>query len=212
MVQLDFLQWYLVAMGVATFVAIAVEHAITRGGRDVEREDHRLRPFPHLLLLAGGAYGGAAALLLFDRHTSKANSARHALAAISVVLWTLILCMVYVVPPDGEALCISLQKPHPQLMYWLLGVSAVTFIAMLIDKGIAVINGRARDRGSDRELWRIPEGVLLGFGLIGGSAAGLLAMLVVRHKIRTPAFYIGLPLMLIVQLAVIAYVLQLGLL
>ena len=44
--------------------------------------------------------------------------------------------------------------------------------------------------------------MLLGLSLIGGSAGGLIAMYLFRHKIRKPAFAYGLPVMLLVQVIV----------
>ena len=69
-----------------------------------------------------------------------------------------------------------------------------------------VDKGRAR-----RDAWRIGEGALLGFSLFGGALGGLLGMLLAHHKVRTPHFRIGLPLALLLDLAVIAYLLQAGL-
>ena len=53
--------------------------------------------------------------------------------------------------------------------------------------------------------------LILLLALAGGAPGGLLAMLVARHKIRTTAFAAGLPMMLVLQVVVVAYLLQLGL-
>jgi len=76
----------------------------------------------------------------------------------------------------------------------LLGMSVVTFFLFAADKRRAV-----------RGKWRIRESALLLVSLFGGAAGGLLAMGFFRHKIRKPAFYIGLPLMLTAQIAGLFY-------
>ena len=63
------------------------------------------------------------------------------------------------------------------LLAWLLGVSAAAFAFYAYDKLAA---GRAR--------LRIPEWVLLGLALLGGTPGALLSMLLFRHKTRQAAF------------------------
>ncbi|MBO5550598.1 MAG: DUF1294 domain-containing protein [Lachnospiraceae bacterium] len=81
---------------------------------------------------------------------------------------------------------------HPALLIITAAISILTFFVFGIDKYKAV-----------RHRWRIPEATLIGLCLIGGSAGGLLGMLVFRHKIRKPKFCIGVPLILAVQLIVL---------
>lgn len=51
--------------------------------------------------------------------------------------------------------------------------------------------------------YRIPESVLLLISIIGGSIGSIAGMLLFRHKIRRAKFRIGLPVILIVQIALI---------
>lgn len=50
---------------------------------------------------------------------------------------------------------------------------------------------------------RVPERRLLLFCALGGSPAFLLGMALFRHKTRKPKFYVGVPLILAVQLALL---------
>ena len=50
--------------------------------------------------------------------------------------------------------------------------------------------------------YRIPESILLLFAVIGGSIGSILGMLLFRHKTRHAAFALGLPAVLLAQLAV----------
>ncbi len=76
------------------------------------------------------------------------------------------------------------------LWIYLLIINALSFCLMLIDKH------KAR-----KNKWRIPEATLLGSALIGGSLGAWLGMFTARHKTRKPAFRIGIPLMLLLHIA-----------
>lgn len=51
---------------------------------------------------------------------------------------------------------------------------------------------------------RIPEKVLLGIGLLGGATAEYLTMQAIRHKTKHKNFMTGLPLMMVIHIALIA--------
>ena len=55
---------------------------------------------------------------------------------------------------------------------------------------------------------RIPERVLLTVAGLGGSVAMLLIMLLIRHKTRHAKFMVGLPLMILAQIALILIIFQ----
>lgn len=80
-----------------------------------------------------------------------------------------------------------------ELCLYLIGINVVTFLLYGNDKS------RAR-----RHAWRIPEKTLLGAAIIGGSVGALLGMSIFHHKTRKPAFYIGVPLILIIQVGLAA--------
>ena len=81
------------------------------------------------------------------------------------------------------------------LLAWVALASLVAFLLALHDKR------RAKRGGA-----RVPERVLLGAALFGGSPGLLLGMLVARHKTRKPSFLLGFALVVTVQAAV-AYLL-----
>lgn len=87
--------------------------------------------------------------------------------------------------------------PHPA--FWLtayfLIISLIAITATLLDKY------RAR-----RHKWRIPEATLLLLSALGGSAAMLITMRLIHHKTRKKKFMIGIPVILILQLAAAAAV------
>ena len=53
-----------------------------------------------------------------------------------------------------------------------------------------------------KNLWRIPERVLLGVALLGGSLGCILGMQLARHKTKHLKFSIGLPVIFTLQIIV----------
>lgn len=76
------------------------------------------------------------------------------------------------------------------LLVYLAVINAVTFLLYGIDKLKAKKNA-----------WRIKESTLLIFALIGGSVGALAGMYAFHHKTKHLKFKIGIPLILIVQIA-----------
>ncbi len=83
------------------------------------------------------------------------------------------------------------------LVIYLIAINLITFVLFGIDKR-AAIKGRTRIRVA----------TLLSFAFIGGSLGGLIAMHLFRHKTRKLNFTVGIPLMLVLQIAAIMYFLN----
>ena len=77
---------------------------------------------------------------------------------------------------------------------YILLINVITFAVFGIDKFKAI-----------KHKWRVKEAVLFGLSLMGGSLGGLLAMYLFRHKTRKLIFVIGIPLILILQMALVYY-------
>ena len=71
---------------------------------------------------------------------------------------------------------------------YLIIINAAGLLYMLMDKYRAKKN-----------LWRIPEARLMGIALLGGSLGVLAGMNLARHKTKHPKFFLGVPLILAVQ-------------
>ncbi len=85
----------------------------------------------------------------------------------------------------------------PDYIYW----TAPLIIINLAAAAVTVSDKRRARRG----LRRVPEKTLLWIAALGGSPAMLAAMLIVRHKTRRPKFMLGLPAILILQIAAVWY-------
>lgn len=77
------------------------------------------------------------------------------------------------------------------LTYYLPSINILAFALMGIDK--------AKSR---RNKWRISEKVLLLTATLGGSIGSIAGMFLFRHKTEHLSFVIGLPVILLLHLAV----------
>ena len=81
------------------------------------------------------------------------------------------------------------------ILLYLLLINAVGFLLMLVDKFKAKKN-----------LWRIPEAALMTVAALGGSIGSLLGMYTVRHKTKHVKFTLGIPAILILQIALVLFI------
>ena len=80
------------------------------------------------------------------------------------------------------------------LLIYLIIINIITFIVYAWDK-----------RKAKKGAWRTPESTLLLLAAVGGSVGALLAMYMLRHKTNHKKFFLGVPAILIAQLAIAAY-------
>ena len=84
------------------------------------------------------------------------------------------------------------------VIYYLIIINIVTFLVYGIDKWKA-----------KKSLWRVRENSLLMLAVLGGSIGAWLGMKVWHHKTQHKKFRYGIPAIIIIQLAVIGYLLYL---
>lgn len=77
---------------------------------------------------------------------------------------------------------------------YFLFINLAAFALMGLDKR------RARSRQ-----WRIPEKMLFGAALLGGSLGAWAGMYVFRHKTRHWYFVVGIPLILLAQILLVRF-------
>ena len=85
-------------------------------------------------------------------------------------------------------------KPDIILPAYLIVRNLLAFLLMGLDKA------KAR-----RHRWRIPEKALFLSAILGGSIGAIAGMQLFRHKTKHASFRIGMPCILILQLALAAY-------
>ena len=83
------------------------------------------------------------------------------------------------------------------ILLYLLLINAIAFFLMLADK-----------RKAKKNLWRIPEATLMLSAALGGSIGALAGMYTFRHKTKHLKFPLGVPAILIVQIALAVWLLM----
>lgn len=82
---------------------------------------------------------------------------------------------------------------------YLLLINLLSFALYGIDKHKA-----------QKHAYRIPEKVLILSTVLGGGIGALLGMHVFHHKTRKPLFYIGVPVILVLEICIAVYAIQKG--
>ena len=84
-------------------------------------------------------------------------------------------------------------------VFWIgiLILNVVTFFVYGIDKFKA-----------KKSLWRIPESTLLILAAVGGSVGAYLGMKVWHHKTLHKKFSLGVPVILLLHLALLVYIMN----
>ena len=80
-------------------------------------------------------------------------------------------------------------------IYYILAINVITFVVYGIDKLKA-----------KKGWWRIPEATLLILAAIGGSIGAWCGMILFRHKTKHWEFKLGVPVIFLLQFALLVYV------
>lgn len=80
---------------------------------------------------------------------------------------------------------------------YILAVNLITFLIMRIDK-VKAMKGQ----------YRIPERTFFLLSLLGGATGTYIGMKVFRHKTRHRSFTIGIPFLILLNIAAVIYLLQ----
>jgi len=86
------------------------------------------------------------------------------------------------------------ERMFTDIMIYYAVVNAAALVMYAMDK--------ARARAG---VWRIRERTLILAAAIGGAGGALAGMLLFRHKVRKPKFFLLVPLFLLLHLAAIGY-------
>ena len=141
-------------------------------------------------------------ILIFDRKAVKGNMMSRVFVACIFVIQIVIVLVLQGV--HGETLTLAFWEffaKYNILLIYLGIINFVTFAAFAVDK-IAAIERRSRIRIV----------TLLGLCFIGGSLGGLGAMYLFHHKTnkeKNDFFVVGVPLMIIMQVVVTFYLMNL---
>lgn len=88
----------------------------------------------------------------------------------------------------------SLSKLYLPFILYVAGMNVVSFLAFGLDKYYAV-----------HQKWRIKESTLFALSILFGAIGSVLGMFAFRHKTRKPGFRILLPILALLQIAIVAW-------
>lgn len=190
-------------------------------GEDENRVAHRKARYPFALLLILSLIGGSlGALIGYITYNPIGTHRGRGLFYSSFFLLQLlfwILCILYApsspivylvgVKQSFSAFLDCLHKVvggHQKIFaYWFLALSLITFVVYGLDKRAAISGGQkakgksGKSKGKGKT--RVPECWLLLLAVGGGALGALAGMLIFRHKIRHPKFFITVPFFLFIQ-------------
>ena len=83
---------------------------------------------------------------------------------------------------------LNLNNKELFFLGYLIFVNILSFLLFSIDKSKA-----------QKKQWRIPEIYLIAVSFLGGSIGSLMSMVLFKHKLSKKKFYIGIPLLILVN-------------
>ena len=86
------------------------------------------------------------------------------------------------------------------MKYFLIYLAVINVIALIV----TIHDKRAAVRGK----WRVSERALLLISALGGAPTMYITMLIIRHKTRKAYFMVGIPLIFMIELAVVLLLLH----
>ena len=152
------------------------------------------------IVLLGGSAGILLMIILFDRKAVKENMMSRVFTLCMLVIQAILLLIVK--GYHGDQMHIDFWDylmQHRILLIYLAVVNILTIIVFGVDK----MNAK-----SNRQRVRIVT--LLGLAFIGGSVGALIGMYGFHHKTKKAYFTVGVPLILLMQVVVLFYVMNMG--
>lgn len=191
------LGYYLITINIIGFILFAVNTWLYSN-----TAEGQVDKFLTITAILGGSLGILFSILIFDRKAVKGNMMSRVFVACVFVIQLVIFLALQGV--HGEKLTFAFWEffaKYKILLVYLGIINVATFIAFGVDK-LAAIKKRSRIRIV----------TLLGLCFIGGSVGGLSAMYLFHHKtnkIKNDFFTVGVPLIILMQVIVIFYLMNL---
>lgn len=193
MFELGTLEYYLLtinAIGAMVYLINMLLYRHTANGR--------IDVIVTIVSLLGGSAGMLLMILLFDRKAVKENMMSRVFIICIFVIQIIILLLYK--GHHAEHFTFAFWKffeKHRILLIYHEIMNLATFIVFAIDK----VNARAHRS-------RIRIVTLLGLSFAGGAVGGIVAMYLLHHKTQKDYFTVGMPLIIIMQVVVLFYVMN----
>lgn len=193
--ELGLFEYYLIIVNIVGFILFVINTWLYS-----HTEEGQVDTALTIISLLGGSIGILISILIFDRKAQKGNMmSRVFIACIFVIQIIIFLIMKGYIAENITFAFWKFFSQHKFLIVYLIAINFVTLTAFAVDK-IAAIEGKSRIRIV----------TLLGLAFIGGSIGGLVAMYVFRHKTRLDYFTVGVPLIMVMQVVVIFYMMNMA--
>lgn len=145
-----------------------------------------------LMIIAtlGGVLGIIVTILLFDCNINKQNT----LVKIYSICILIIEVIMYLLFKRGLNFDVGFLYENYWLVIYLILINIISFIIFGIDKYKA-----------KKHRYRISLATLFTICFLGGSLGGIVGMYAFNHKVNKNYFVIGLPMILVMHIAIIYY-------
>ena len=191
--QLGVFDYYLIGINVLGFILYLISWWLYS-----HTEDGQIDIILTICALAGGTLGIVIAILCVDRKLEKEiMMSRVFLVCVLIIQIIAVLTIKGTINNKITLAFWEFFSDNKIIIWYLIAINVVAIVAYGIDK-ISAAEGRKRIRIV----------TLLGIAFLGGSIGALIAMYSFRHKIRQPYFTIGVPLILVTQIVVLFYVMN----
>ena len=194
--HLGILEYYLIIINVIGFVLFIINTWLYENTAE-EEIDSALT----IVSLMGGSLGIIISILIFDIKARKGNMmSRVFVSCVFVIQIVIVLIAKGHINTKLTIAFWTFFNEHKFILIFLGIINIVSFIVYGIDKLLAI-----------EHKTRIRIVTLLALTFLGGSLGAILAMYTFRHKIRVDYFTVGVPLIMIMQIVVLFYVMNMKL-
>ena len=184
---------YIIIINIVGFVAYLINMLFNKFAHHI-----KLNFIMAIISFIGGSLGVLLAILIFDKKIEKDNMMLRIFIICTFIIQFILLILFKTNNLNKISFdLISLFKTNKILLYYLILINIITFIAFALDKLKAVLGK-----------WRLKIITLLGLCFIGGSIGGLLSMYIFRHKTKVNYFTFGIPIILVMQVIVIIFLIS----
>lgn len=187
------LDYYLIGVNLVGFILYLVNTWMYSHTADKEMDTVLT-----IVSLLGASLGIVLAILLFDCKAQKGNMmSRVFVASVFVVQVIIVLIVKGFISNDITVAFWEFFNEHRIFLWYLIAINVVTLIVFALDKALAI-----------KHKFRIRIVSLLGLAFIGGSVGAIIAMYVFRHKTKKDYFTVGIPLIMVMQVVVIFFLMN----
>lgn len=146
----------------------------------------------------GGSAGIVLAILFFDRKAKKGNMMSRVFVICIFIIQVVLFLMIKGYRTNHITLAFwDFFSEHKVILAYLIIINIIAFAVFAIDKAAAI------DKRS-----RVRIVTLLSLAFLGGSIGSLFAMHLLHHKTKKDYFSVGIPLIIVMQLFVLFYVMN----